>query len=146
MKIILLQDEKKLGKKGDLIEASDGYARNYILPRKIGVEATPQNLNDLKLKKANISAALNGNTMTLESDTFAYNVFIDCDEIPNSNYFSLAKGEKKVITFEHAPNKYKITCANNIEFKKSGFKKKLFRFFYRLKPLNIGNYFYYTYN
>lgn len=52
MKIILLQDEKKLGKKGDLIEASDGYARNYILPRKIGVEATPQNLNDLKLKKA----------------------------------------------------------------------------------------------
>lgn len=53
MKIILLQDEKKLGKKGDIIEASDGYARNYILPKKIGVEATPQNLNDLKLQKAN---------------------------------------------------------------------------------------------
>ena len=42
MKIILLQDEKKLGKKGDIIEASDGYARNYILPKKIGVEATPK--------------------------------------------------------------------------------------------------------
>lgn len=55
MKIILLQDEKKLGKKGDIIEASDGYARNYILPKKIGVEATPKNLNDLKLKKANES-------------------------------------------------------------------------------------------
>lgn len=53
MKIILLQDEKKLGKKGDIIEASEGYARNYILPKKIGVEATPKNLNDLKLKKAN---------------------------------------------------------------------------------------------
>lgn len=53
MKIILLQDEKKLGKKGDLIEASDGYARNYILPKKIGVEATPANLNTLKLQKAN---------------------------------------------------------------------------------------------
>lgn len=53
MKIILLQDEKKLGKKGDIIEASDGYARNYILPKKIGVEATPKNLNDLKLQKAN---------------------------------------------------------------------------------------------
>ncbi len=52
MKIILLQDEKKLGKKGDIIEASDGYARNYILPKKIGVEATPKNLNDLKLQKA----------------------------------------------------------------------------------------------
>lgn len=53
MKIILLQDEKKLGKKGDIIEASDGYARNYIIPKKIGMEATPKNLNDLKLKKAN---------------------------------------------------------------------------------------------
>ena len=48
MKIILLQDEKKLGKKGDIIEASEGYARNYILPKKIGVEATPKNMNDLK--------------------------------------------------------------------------------------------------
>ena len=53
MKIILLQDEKKLGKKGDIIEASDGYARNYILPKKIGVEATAKNMNELKLQKAN---------------------------------------------------------------------------------------------
>ena len=53
MKIILLQDDKKLGKKGQIIEANDGFARNYILPKKIGVEATPKNLNDLKLQKAN---------------------------------------------------------------------------------------------
>ncbi len=53
MKIILIKDEKKLGKKGDIIEASDGYARNYILPKKIGIEATPANLNDVKLKKTN---------------------------------------------------------------------------------------------
>ena len=53
MKIILLQDEKKLGKKGDIIEASEGYARNYILPKKIGVEATPKNMKDLNLQKAN---------------------------------------------------------------------------------------------
>lgn len=53
MKIILLKDEKKLGKKGDIIEASEGYARNYILPRKIGVEASAKNMNDLKLHKAN---------------------------------------------------------------------------------------------
>ena len=53
MKIILLQDEKKLGKKGEIIEASDGYARNFILPKKIGVEANSKNLNDLKLQKAN---------------------------------------------------------------------------------------------
>lgn len=53
MKIILLQDDKKLGKKGDLINVNDGFARNYVLPKKIGLEATPKNLNDLKLQKAN---------------------------------------------------------------------------------------------
>ncbi|MCM1569909.1 MAG: 50S ribosomal protein L9 [Roseburia sp.] len=53
MKIILLQDEKKLGKKGDIVEVSEGYARNYILPKKIGVETTAKNMNDLKLRKAN---------------------------------------------------------------------------------------------
>lgn len=44
---------KKAGQKGDIIEASEGYARNYILPKKIGVEATSKNMNDLKLQKAN---------------------------------------------------------------------------------------------
>ena len=53
MKVILLQDEKNLGKKGDVVEVSEGYARNYVLPKKIGVEATSKNLNDLKLQKAN---------------------------------------------------------------------------------------------
>lgn len=53
MKIILLQDVKSLGKKGEIIEANDGYARNYILPKKIGVEANGKNMNDLKLQKAN---------------------------------------------------------------------------------------------
>ncbi len=52
MKVILLQDEKKLGKKGDIVNVSDGYARNYILPKQIGVEANPKNMNDLKLQKA----------------------------------------------------------------------------------------------
>ena len=53
MKVILLVDEKKLGKKGDIINVSDGYARNYILPKKIGLEASAKNLNDWKLKQAN---------------------------------------------------------------------------------------------
>lgn len=52
MKIILLQDVKSLGKKGEIIEANDGYARNYILPKKLGMEANNKNLNDLKLQKA----------------------------------------------------------------------------------------------
>ena len=53
MKIILTQDVKKLGKKGGIIEVSDGYARNYVLPQKLGVEANSKNLNDLKLQKSN---------------------------------------------------------------------------------------------
>lgn len=53
MKVILLQDDKKLGKKGDIVNVNDGFARNYVLPQKIGVEATNKNLNDLKLQKAN---------------------------------------------------------------------------------------------
>ena len=53
MKIILLEDVKSLGKKGEIVTVSDGYARNMILPKKLGVEATGKNLNDLKLQKAN---------------------------------------------------------------------------------------------
>lgn len=52
MKVILLQDVKALGKKGQTVDVSDGYARNCILPKKLGVEATSKNLNDLKLQKA----------------------------------------------------------------------------------------------
>ena len=50
MKIILLEDVKSLGKKGEIVTVSDGYARNAILPKKLGVEATSKNLNDLKLQ------------------------------------------------------------------------------------------------
>ena len=53
MKVILLEDVKSLGKKGQIVNVSDGYARNMILPKKLGLEATPKNLNDLKLQKAN---------------------------------------------------------------------------------------------
>ena len=50
MKVILLEDVKSLGKKGDIVNVSDGYARNAILPKKLGIEATSKNLNDLKLQ------------------------------------------------------------------------------------------------
>lgn len=53
MKIILLEDVKSLGKKGEIVDVNDGYARNFILPKKKGVEANGKNMNDLKLQKAN---------------------------------------------------------------------------------------------
>ena len=53
MKVILLEDIKSLGKKGEIVNVNDGYARNFILPKKLGLEATSKNLNDLKLQKQN---------------------------------------------------------------------------------------------
>ena len=53
MKVVLLEDVKTLGKKGDVVEVNNGYAKNFILPKKLGVEANAKNLNDLKLKKQN---------------------------------------------------------------------------------------------
>lgn len=53
MEIVLLQDVKSLGKKGQRVKVNDGYARNFIIPKKLGVEATAKNLNDLKLQKQN---------------------------------------------------------------------------------------------
>ncbi|WP_317855906.1 50S ribosomal protein L9 [Chakrabartyella piscis] len=51
MKMILLQDVKSIGKKGELINASEGYAKNFLLPKKLAVEATKANLNDYELKQ-----------------------------------------------------------------------------------------------
>lgn len=53
MEVILLEDVKTLGKKGQIVKINDGYARNFVLPKKLGIEATNKNLNDLKLQKAN---------------------------------------------------------------------------------------------
>lgn len=53
MKVILLQDVKSLGKKDQVVDVNDGYARNFIFPKKLGIEATNQNMNNLKLQKQN---------------------------------------------------------------------------------------------
>lgn len=53
MEVILLEDVKSVGKKGEIVKVNDGYARNCLLKKNLGIEATPKNLNDLKLKNAN---------------------------------------------------------------------------------------------
>ena len=49
MKVILLQDVKGKGKKGQMLEVSDGYARNYMLPKKLAIEATPDAINTMRM-------------------------------------------------------------------------------------------------
>jgi len=56
MQVILLSDVKSLGKEGDVVKVSDGYARNFILPKQLGVEATPKNMEELKARKAEEAA------------------------------------------------------------------------------------------
>ena len=51
MKVILLQDVKSLGKEGEVVNVSDGYGRNYIIPKNLGREAKSKNLKDLKMRK-----------------------------------------------------------------------------------------------
>ena len=58
MKVILLEDVKSLGKKGDIVNVSDGYARNFVLPKHVGVEATEKNKNELKLQKQHAAERL----------------------------------------------------------------------------------------
>ena len=53
MKVILLKDVKSLGKKGEIVEVSEGYGRNFIIPTKVGVLADAKNLNTLKLQLQN---------------------------------------------------------------------------------------------
>ena len=67
MKVILLEDVKALGKKGEVVNVSDGHARNMLLPKKLGIEATPKNLNDLKLKNANDEKVAQENLAAAES-------------------------------------------------------------------------------
>ena len=52
MEVILLEDVKSLGKKGEVVKVNDGYARNFILPKKLGVEKTDKTMHELKLQKA----------------------------------------------------------------------------------------------
>ena len=52
MKVVLTEDVKKLGSKGDVVDAADGYARNYLMPRGLAVEATQQKIKELEEKEA----------------------------------------------------------------------------------------------
>ncbi len=115
----------------------------YLDKTRTEVFAAPKKL---KLKRADIRMSLDGNRLTLVSDTLAYGVCIEADAPVSDNYFNMAKDEEKTVLFETVPTKINIRCANNIEYDKKPVKEKISRLLYRLEPLNIANYIYYSTN
>ena len=131
MKVILLQDVKKLGKKGDVIEASDGYARNYLFPRKLAEEATPNALHVVNAKKENerkkkladleaaqkLAAELKGKEVTINAKAgdngrlFGAITNKDVAEVINSQ-FNLSIDKKKIVV-----NTIKVAGTYEVEVK-----------------------------
>ena len=114
MKVILLEDVKSLGKKGEIVNVNDGYARNYVLPKKLGVEANNKNMNDLKLQKANDEKV--AKQLLDEAKAFAQEM--EKDEI--TVYIKAGEGG---ITFGSVSSKeiaqaYKEQCGKEIDKKK----------------------------
>jgi len=130
MKVILLQDVKKLGKKGDVIEASDGYARNFLFPRKLAEEATTANMHVLNAKKENerkkklaeieaaqkLASELNGKEVKIEAKgnngrLFGAITSKDVAELINKEY-KLSIDKKKIVM-----DTIKVAGSYNIEIK-----------------------------
>ena len=131
MKVILLQDVKKMGKKGDVIEASDGYARNYLFPRKLAEEATAKALHIVNAKKENerkkklaeleeaqkLAAELKGKEVTINAKAgdngrlFGAITNKDIAEVINSS-FNLSIDKKKVVV-----NTIKVAGTYDVEVK-----------------------------
>ena len=131
MKVILLQDVKKMGKKGDVIEASHGYARNYLFPRKLAEEATANALHVVNAKKENerkkklaeleaaqkLAAELKGKEVTINAKAgdngrlFGAITNKDIAEVVNSQ-FNLKIDKKKIVV-----NTIKVAGEYEVEVK-----------------------------
>ena len=131
MKVILLQDVKKMGKKADVIEASDGYARNYLFPRKLAEEATANALHVVNAKKENerkkklaeleaaqkLAAELKGKEVTINAKAgdngrlFGAITNKDVAEVINSQ-FNLSIDKKKIVV-----NTIKVAGTYEVEVK-----------------------------
>ncbi len=103
MKLILLQDVKSVGKKGDIIDANDGYARNFLLPKKMAVEANSKNLNDLKLQNANkekVAAEKLSEAEAFAEDLKSKEVVLKIKAGENGKAFGSVSGKEIVAAFK----------------------------------------------
>ena len=114
MKVILLEDVKSLGKKGEIVNVNDGYARNYVLPKKLGVEANNKNMNDLKLQKANDEKV--AKQLLDEAKAFAQEM--EKDEI--TVYIKAGEGARTFgsVSSKEIAQAYKEQCGKEIDKKK----------------------------
>ncbi len=114
MKVILLEDVKSLGKKGEIVNVNDGYARNYVLPKKLGVEANNKNMNDLKLQKANDEKV--AKQLLDEAKAFAQEM--EKDEI--TVYIKAGEGGRTFgsVSSKEIAQAYKEQCGKEIDKKK----------------------------
>ena len=99
--------------------------------------------NKKRLEKADFEVECSGKTMTIKSNTFAKNICIEAESLPDKNYFSLLEGEKKTVSFDGEIGEYIIRCENNVRFKNVNFKIAAKRFAFRIKPWNVVNEIYY---
>lgn len=97
MQVILLQDVKSLGKKGEIVKVSDGYARNFVLPKKLGVEATERNKNELRLQKAHedkVAAQKLADAKAMADDLAAREIVVSIKAGGNGKVFGSISGKE----------------------------------------------------
>ena len=116
MKIVLLQDVKALGKKGTVVEVSEGYARNFLVPKKLGAPATADNLNTLKLQKANeerVAAAELAEAKALAEKIEAGSITVAIKGGENGKTYGIADAAKKQLGLDI--DKKKIVLAEPLK-------------------------------
>lgn len=103
MQVILIEDVKSLGKKGTIVKINDSYARNYIIPRKLGIEATKANLNDLKLKNTNaekLAASKITNALAMQAQINNQSVTIAVKSGKDGKVFGSVTGKEVAATLK----------------------------------------------
>ena len=133
MKVVLKQDVKGLGKKGELVNASDGYARNFLFPKNLAVEANAQNMSELKNREqaekfriATETAAAKANAEKLSGKTIKLTAKAGANGKLFGSITSKELSEKIANEFGIKVDKKKITCEDIKQFGTYEFEVKLY--------------------